>query len=94
MVQRVAKWAVIDWNVLWVGLVVAWLQNPALEWGKFSGGAATTGPRAYPATKPPDWLLFDYWFLGLLALASLWAVARWWAARHRDESQVTFPHAD
>jgi len=56
MVPRVAKWAVIGWNVLWVGLVVVWLQNPALEWGKFSGGAATTGPRAYPATKPPDWL--------------------------------------
>ncbi len=93
MVQRVAKRAAIAWNLFWVGLVVVWLQNPALEWGKFSGGAPTTDPRPLPAIKPPDWLLFEYWFVGFLALASLWA-ARRWAARHRDNAQVTFPGAD
>src|SRR5258708_35728310 len=26
--ERIARWAVIAWNVLWVVLVAVWLQNP------------------------------------------------------------------
>ncbi len=83
MSWRRSTWALVLWNLVWVVLVVVWLLNPALEAGKFSGGAFTTGPRAIIPTKPPDWAMFEYWFVGFALLATAWLLTRRWAGRHR-----------
>lgn len=80
--RRIAKFLVLAWNAMWAAVVVVWLLNPAIEAGKFSGGPATTGfPREYPPTKPPDWQLFQYWFVGLVVVVIAWAITRWLAIR-------------
>jgi hypothetical protein len=86
MAERIACWAFIAWNDLWLVLAVAWVQNPALEAGKFSGGAVTTSPSVYPATKPPDWAMFEYWSVGFVLLATVWIVGRWRARRSYPKS--------
>ena len=69
------------WTVLWGVLLIVWLLNPAPEWGKFSGGPVTTARHASSPTKPPDWVLFEYWFAGFAVLAVVWIAAEWWSRR-------------
>jgi hypothetical protein len=89
---RVAKFLMLGWNLLWIALLTVWLLNPDLESGKFSGGAPTTSPSEYPSTKPPDWMLFQFWFVGVVVLAGVWLATRWWAASPRRKPNI--PHAD
>jgi hypothetical protein len=76
--RRKTTWAILTWTVLWIVLVGLWALDPA---GTFVG----EGPAQYKSTplKPPDFVLFDAWALGLLVLGSIWLVARLWSARPR-----------
>ena len=69
--KRKTTLAILAWTVLWIVLVGIWALDPA---GTFVGEGP--GPRGPISLKPPDWVLFDLWFLGFLVLGVIWLVIR------------------
>jgi len=74
--MRRTSWAILAWTVLWIVLVGIWALDPA---GSIVGEGP--GPRGTSSLKPPDWVLFDAWFLGFVAFGAIWLVTRWRSAR-------------
>lgn len=75
---RHITWAFALWNLVWAALVGLWLLNPAPS-------SHSNGPGVEPTpTKPPDWAMFEYWFLGFAALATVWLVTKWWTGRRHE----------
>ena len=68
--------AILGWTVLWIVLVGIWALDPA---GTIAGEGP--GPRDAISLKPPDWVLFDLWFLGFVVLGVIWLVIRLRSAR-------------
>jgi hypothetical protein len=69
--RRKTTLAILGWTVLWIVLVGIWALDPA---GTVAGEGP--GPRGPIGLKPPDWVLFDLWFLGFLVLGVIWFVMR------------------
>jgi hypothetical protein len=71
---RKSTWVVLGWTAGWLVLYGLWAINPD-PIGVH--GAATTGVPIVGPTKPYDWQLFDYWFIGFVVLSAVWLLTRW-----------------
>lgn len=83
MALRRTTWAIVAWTVLWIVLFGVWLLNPDPTELR---GALTTGPRLVGTTKPPNWEMFDFWFIGFAVLSAIWLVTRWRSGGGRRKS--------
>jgi len=75
---RTATWAILVWTALWVVLFVIWAMDPGRD---FIGEGPA--PIKEGRLKPPEFLVFDAWFIGFVILGASWLVIRWRSARHR-----------
>jgi hypothetical protein len=76
--MRTTTWAILVWTVVWVGLFVIWAMDPGQP---FVGQGP--GQINHVRLKPPEFLVFDAWFIGFVMLGASWLVLRWRSARHR-----------
>jgi hypothetical protein len=75
---RRITWAILAWTVLWIVLFGIWALDPGQPF--MSQGP---GPGDPIRLKPPEWVLFDVWAIGVVVLSVVWLVTRWRAARDR-----------
>jgi hypothetical protein len=73
--MRRITWAILAWTVLWIVLFGIWALDPDPSIAPGFGGPIRL--------KPPDWLLFDSWFIGFAVLSAIWLVTRWWSRGSR-----------
>jgi hypothetical protein len=76
--MRTITWAILVWTALWVFLFVIWAMDPGRD---FIGEGPA--PIKEGRLKPPEFLVFDVWFIGFVILGASWLVIRWKSARHR-----------
>jgi hypothetical protein len=76
---RTFTWAILVWTALWVVLFVIWAMDPGRD---FIGEGPA--PIKDGRLKPPEFLVFDAWFIGFVILGASWLVIRWRSARHRQ----------
>jgi hypothetical protein len=72
-------WAILVWTALWVVLFVIWAMDPGRD---FIGEGPA--PIKDCRLKPPEFLVFDAWFIGFVILGASWLVIRWRSTRHRQ----------
>lgn len=70
--------AVLGWTVTWIVLLGIWALDPAPS--LVGNGPGSGGPIGL---KPPDYLLFDLWFLGFVILGAIFLFVRLRVALHR-----------
>jgi hypothetical protein len=79
---RWTTWAILAWTVLWIVLFGIWALNP----GQTFPGEGPGQSRPDIRLKPPDFLLFVFWFVGFAVLSAVWLMTRW---RSRGHSKLT-----
>jgi hypothetical protein len=75
---RRITWAILAWTVLWIVLFGIWASDPGQPF--MSQGP---GPGDPIRLKPPDWVLFDLWAIGIVVLGMIWLITRRRSERHR-----------
>jgi hypothetical protein len=74
---RMITWAILGWTVLWIVLFGIWALDPDPSIAPGYGGPIHL--------KPPDWILFDVWFIGFAVLSAIWLPTRWWSGLRSPE---------